>query len=306
MQTDVKQNWEAYVQAERRRIGPLLEQRGFMLDEFQPQTIGERYLTRPVGGGRKVVFFGSRSSDSLRVVIKTSNEAQGVEELAWEHQARNLLAQIKFAYQTLFLPNEILFEREKGLLITEYIEQDQSFLDRPLDEQFDVALKAFKAQESAHATTSAHWSSLKKLMGEHAHHIKAGEYTKIGAYAQDIVGLLYNDKELLKKVDPLLDKVIELTGAHEETLDRYSGFLTHWDFTPQNFRIRDSRLYLLDHTSIRFGNKYEGWARFINFMELYNQPLAQALKQYVRDNRTEEESLSLRLMRAYPLVELIR
>ncbi|HEY5383406.1 MAG TPA: hypothetical protein VIJ88_02535, partial [Candidatus Paceibacterota bacterium] len=65
-------------------------------------------------------------------------------------------------------------------------------------------------------------------------------------------------------------------------------------------------LYLLDHTSIRFGNKYESWARFINFMELYNPPLAHALVQYVRDNRTQEELLALKIMRVYRLVELIR
>lgn len=306
MENEFERQWQKYVAAERERVMPFLSTHGFTLDEHQPQTIGERFLTRPVGGGRKIVFFGRRISDEMRVVIKTSSEQHGIEELEWEHRAHTLLTQIKFAYQSLFLPEEIIFVRQNGILITEYIEQDKPFVERPLKEQFDIALQAFKAQESAHATTATHWSSLKKLMGKHAFFIKAGEYKKIADYVNDILSLMSNDHEISAKLEPLIDKVIVLIGAHEETLERYSGFLTHWDFTPQNFRIRGGKLYLLDHTSIRFGNKYEGWARFINFMELYNPPLARALVQYVRDNRTSEESLSLKLMRAYRLIELIR
>lgn len=104
----------------------------------------------------------------------------------------------------------------------------------------------------------------------------------------------------------MLDETIVEIKENEETLDRYGGFLTHWDFVPQNFRIRNKRLYLLDHSSIRFGNKYESWARFLNFMTLYNPELAGALVEYVRRNREPEELKSLKLMRLYRLVELIR
>jgi hypothetical protein len=129
---------------------------------------------------------------------------------------------------------------------------------------------------------------------------------KAGTYAQDLSGLLVDDTEIYPQLDTALDKTIEMLDDNEKTLDQYGGFLTHWDFIPQNFRIRDGKLYLLDHSSIRFGNKYEGWARFTNFMTLYNPPLAAALIQYVALNRTPEESLALKLMRAYRLVELIR
>jgi len=56
---------------------------------------------------------------------------------------------------------------------------------------------------------------------------------------------------------------------------------------------------------LRFGNKYESWARFINFMTLYNQPLEQVLLDYVKDNRGQSEYLTLRLMRVFRLVEII-
>ncbi len=298
--SNTKQEWDAYVAHEATRIQPLLERASFSLDELQPQTIGERYLTRPVGGGRKVVFFGRRRSDGMRVVIKTSSEAKGAAELALEQRTRDMLRRIHFAYGVFSLPEELVFNETEGVLITEYIDQEKLFLDRPLKEQFAIALNAFKAQEGAHAITTEHAFEVAD------YYIKAGEYKKIGAYAQDIVSLLRDDAGLPIRLNALLNDAIEIIRTQEETLDRYSGFLTHWDFIPQNFRIRDGKVYLLDLTSVRFGNKYEGWARFVNFMTLYNPPLAEALIEYVHLNRTDEELRSLKLMRVYRLVELIR
>ncbi len=296
---DAKGEWEAYVAHEKARIMPFLAQHGIRLDEDQPQTIGERYLTRPVGGGRKVVFFG-RSSDRRRVIVKTSDETKGKQELKLEQDVRQMLMRLRFAYEVFSLPEVAWSDVENGILVTEYVEQDRPFLERPLEEQFAIALRAFKAQEAAHITTAGHELSVAD------YYIKAGEYKKIGEYAQDIVSMLSGEKDLFEGLHPLLNRTIELIRVNEEALDRYGGFLTHWDFIPQNFRIRDDRLYLLDLTSMRFGNKYEGWARFINFMTLYNPALADALVAYVRLNRTREESLDLKIMRAYRLVELLR
>ena len=52
-------------------------------------------------------------------------------------------------------------------------------------------------------------------------------------------------------------------------------------------------MYLLDHSSLRFGNKYEGWARFRNFTTFYNRPLEEALLLYMRNNRAEEKCFRL-------------
>lgn len=306
MATDAKKKWEEYVAHEIRRVTPLLAALGFALDEGQPQTIGERYLTRPIGGGRKVVLFGKRNPDGMRVVVKTSREPRGIAELAHEKRVHAMLSRIRFAYEIFALPEILRFDESNGMLVTEYIEQERPFLERSLREQFSIALGAFKAQENTHAVTAEHWAMLKEVMGTNVYYIKPGEYNKIGAYAQDLVVIKDHDEGLYGRLDSLLDRTIALVRDGETTLERYGGFLTHWDFMPQNFRIRDGKLYLLDLTSIRFGNKYEGWARFINFMTLYNPPLAQALTDYVRLNRTEEEVQVLKIMRAYRLVELIR
>ena len=302
--TDLKKNWSDYVAQERERIASLLARQNITLDVEQPQTIGERYLTRPVGSGRKVVFFGSQKGGA-RVVVKTSSEDRGKDELLHETRVHAMLRRIRFAYEAFALPEILYFDARQGVLVTEYIDQAMPFLDRPLREQFRIALDAFKAQERAQPTTAEHWIELERLMGEHAHFIKPGEYRKIAAYAQDLVALLPYESELSARIDTALDKVIELIETNREALERYDGFLTHWDFTPQNFRICGNKLYLLDLTSMRFGNKYEGWARFINFMELYNPILATALMDYVRLNRPEEV-LVLRIMRAYRLIELLR
>lgn len=306
MEVDAKKEWDAYVAAERQRVTPLLARAGITLDARQPQTIGERYLTRPVGSGRKVVWFGTRASDGMRVVVKSSSEPLGIRELAHESRMHDLLERLRFAYSVFALPKFLLFDAAEGILVSEYVEQETPFLGRSLREQFSIALDAFKAQESAHAVTAGHWAALRKLASSNDYFIRPGEYAKIADYANDLVLLREHDGVAYAKLAPLLDRAIGLVDENLETLERYSGFLTHWDFMPQNFRIRDGKLYLLDLTSIRFGNKYEGWARFVNFMELYNPELAQALIAYVRLNRTAEEVTALKVMRAYRLIELIR
>lgn len=303
--TDAKKEWGDYVTLERARVTPLLAAQGITLDVEQPQTIGERYLTRPIGSGRKVVFFGYQKN-GMRVVVKASSELQGKDELLHEKRVHEMLTRIRFAYSTFALPEILHFDEGKGLLITEYIEQEKSFLDRPLDEQFTIALDAFKAQEHAHATTAEHWTTLERLMVSHAHDMKPGEYREISTYAMDLLGLLTQGTAIYERLDALTDRTIAAVDANETALERYDNFLTHWDFTPQNFRIKDGMLYLLDLTSVRFGNKYESWARFINFMTLYNPELAETLVEYIRLNRTAEEVQVLRIMRAYRLIELIR
>lgn len=268
-------------------VEPLLARLGYTLDERQPHIAGERHLTGPLGGGRKLLLLGTK--DGKKVVIKISKDPLAVAEMAHERTCRDLLERIAFAAEVFHSPKELAYETHAGytVLVTEYVEQDRSFLERPIEEQFALALSAFKAQESAHAATYEHARAIKNTFGE----MRSAEYLqKLAEYARETE----------------LPHALSFIQDHQETLEQYCGFLTHWDFTPQNIRVRDGVVYLLDHSSLRFGNKYEGWARFINFMELYNPPLAHALVQYVRDNRTQEESLSLRLMRVYRLVELVR
>lgn len=288
-----EEKWNEYCKQELVRLAPILKNLGYSLDEQQPHISGERYLTRPLGSGRKLLLLGHQTADNIRVVIKTSSEVLGIKEIEHEHVCREILEKISFAYQTFLSPKELLYTQADGmvLLITAFIEQSHSFLERPLEEQFELALKSFKAQESAHATTYGHIRLIQKTFGE----MHAAQYIE-------------KFKKYVDESQPYADlsSAYEFLKQNIRTIEQYCGFLTHWDFMPQNIRIVGEHIYLLDHSSIHFGNKYEGWARFINFMTLYNPPLARALLQYVRNNRTPEESLSLKLMRVYRLGELIR
>jgi hypothetical protein len=292
---DQKNAWEAYKSSELARLTPVLESLGYSLSEVQPHISGERYLM----SGKKLVLMGERREGKTPVVIKASSDESGMREIESEYKARITLDKLKFAYYSFRWPKEILCTRAEGLLIliTEYVSQDSAFLKRPLAEQFYLVLRSFKTQEGVHATTSSHARAIRKIFGIWG----AREYMdsfdalvrEIGTYAQDT------------SLDRALFEAREFLLSNRETIERYSGFLTHTDFVPHNLRVHDHEIYLLDHTSLRFGNKYEGLARFLNFMLLYNRPLEEALVSYVRDNRSEGELLSLRLMRAYKIAFLL-
>ena len=297
-----KKEWEKYRERELAAALPVLEQLGFRLEQEQPHLGGEKYLTRAVttASGRKLVLLGRNKQNNKSVVIKITSDPHGIRELEHERKCRLALQKINFAYQIFFSPQEILFVKKRGFAISiqEFLESGKSFLERPIQEQFFLALKAFKAQESSHATAYSHKRFVKKTFGE--------------KNVKDYIQMFNLFKEEMKKIMPgrselhaLFEKTEQFLAANNEIIEQYCGFLTHTDFVPHNFRVIDGKIYLLDHSSIRFGNKYEGWARFLNFMALYNPVLEQALIEYVRNNRAEEEFLSLQLMRAYRLGELI-
>jgi hypothetical protein len=169
---------------------------------------------------------------------------------------------------------------------------------RPTKEQFSLALKAFKAQESAHATTYRHRRFVSKTFGEKTFN----DYLDAFEGFREHLIRAFPEKRALHEI---LGRARELLENHRDIIEQYSGFLTHTDFVPHNFRVMKDNIYLLDHSSIRFGNKYEGWARLVNFMTLHNPELSKALIEYVKNNRTPEELLSLKLMRLYRLVEII-
>jgi len=299
---DTQGTWESFCASELLTIQPLLLELGFTLEKNQPHTQGERFLMHAVTSesGKKLILIGRRISDNLRVIIKITRDPHGIRELVHERTCRTVLTQIRFAYDVFFAPTEILFTEKDGYTISihEFISQEKTFLERPLKEQFSLAIKAFKSQEGAHATTHAH--------------IRLVQKSFTSAHADFYLNTFRNFCSSIQKAHPenirlsmLLTHATEILENNREIIEQYSGFLTHIDFVPHNFRIVGDTIYLLDHSSLRFGNKYEGWARFLNFMVLYNKPLEEALMAYVKENRTPEESLSLYLMRLYRLGEII-
>lgn len=276
----------------------VLKDEGISLAEFQPHLLGERSLMRAetTVSGRKWVLVGTYNG--TKVVIKVADSPLGKAELRHERTCRTVLARIRFAYDVFFLPEELLYKERGSVLMAvhRFIEKEQAFISLPLEEQFTYALTSFKAQERAHAATYEHEQLVARTFGA----MHARDYLKMFASFKNKIlapSSLEEEKEFLEKVESILTR-------GKERIEQYAGFLTHTDFVPHNFRINDGKLYLLDASSLRFGNKYEGWARFQNFMTLYNPDLRDALTTYVKENRAPEEFEALSLMRLYRLTEL--
>jgi len=299
---DKKHLWEKYREHELATVTPLLLELGFSLEQNQPHIGGERYLMQAVTttSGKKLILIGNRIADKKRVVIKITRDPNGIRELTHERVCRAALQKIAFAYQIFFSSEEIIFTKTGGYTISiqAFVNQTSPFLKWPLEEQFTFALRAFQAQEGAHATTYGHRRFTIKTFGS----IDAYGYLKsYNKFCMNIIDRLPDEKN----IHDLLYQGEGMLQEDKEIIDQYGNFLTHTDFVPHNFRVVGEKIYLLDHSSLRFGNKYEGWARFLNFMTLYNRPLEEALLFYVQKNRTEEEYRALELMRMYKLGEII-
>ncbi len=294
---DAKKQWEDYCQSEIDKLMPILHGLGFVLDKEQVHIGGERYV---FFNAQKLVLLGRRQKDGLPVIIKVGSDAKGREEIKYERQCRQMLEKIKFAYHIFFSPREILYQETDArvIAITEYIEQESQFLDRSLLDQFFLALKGLEVQEGAQVTTYEHARDISKHFGVWD---SRAYLQKFDQYHRDILDKLSSQKEVLA----LYGRAREFLTSHIEVIDLYSGFLTHWDFVPHNIRVHGNDIYLLDHSSIRFGNKHESWARLINFMTLHNPDLARSLLFYMQKNRSDSEISSLRAMRVYRLAEII-
>jgi len=300
MQEDIKHAWEIYCERELEIVRPILFDLGFTLEDHQPHLGGERYLMQAITttSGKKLILVG-RGKDGQRVIIKTTEQTSGMREILHERICRDALKKMKFAYHVFFSPEEVLFTKKAGrmMFIQKFIEQDRTFLERTNAEQFSFLLKAFKAQEGARAATYEHLRFARKNFGS----INAEGYLRSFNEFKNKITARTDDENLKKD----LLRAQEFLVRENYTIEQYCRFLTHVDFVPHNIRIVGEKIYLLDNSALHFGNKYEGWARCVNFMALYNPPIERALIGYVRNNRTEEETLSLRLMRVYRLGEII-
>jgi len=269
---------------------PLLE--NYLFDDHQAHISGERFLV----SGHKLVLTGKRKSDKAPVVIKWSRDAESLSEIRRERQMRETLRDIHFAYYSMRFPDELYF-KDSGdlvLLITKYIPQEKVFIQLPITEQFFYALSALESQEGTHVATRHHAAALATM----------GAVSTENDYIRTFstwVDEIKNRALGLPNLDALLLRAGKFLEANRYAMGRYCGFLTHTDFVPHNLRIFDRQIVILDHTSLIIGNKYESWARFINFMTAYNPELEDMLLRYVKENRGEDEYLCLRAMRVYKL-----
>lgn len=297
-----KEQWQQYCEEELSTLRPLLVRHGFFLNNEQPHLKGERYLQRAITteSGKKLILYGT-SANGDKVVIKATRDRAGQNELTHERACRKFLHDIDFAATAFKTPPEVAWIEEDGFVvgIQLFIEQPRTFLEHTLPEQFDIALSSFKAQEGTHATTYGHIHRIKKTY----------EIRTEADYLRNFADFICHTNSLLPQVHYIttqLEQTKKILDEHSRTILQYCGFLTHTDFVPHNLRIAaDETIYLLDHSSLTFGNKHEGWARFLNFMALYNPELTSLLTKYIQDNRAPEEQESLWLMRLYRLGEII-
>jgi hypothetical protein len=265
----------------------ILKDLGFELEEEQPHMSGERFLMMK---DKQVLM--AKDSKGNKVVLKISNKPAGKQEILHEKRVRDLLSSMVFALGKIAFPKEIIFEEKEGYTIwaTEFISQDKVFVGHDIEEQFFLILRALSEQESFHATTFEHLKSIEKFFPVFNARDYFQEFSK---FMKNIDS--HGDKTLIES----MRSAYSLLENNKRVIDNYCNYLTHTDFVPHNFRIKAKNIYMLDLGSIQFGNKYEGWARFINYMVIHNPELAQLLVNYVRDNRNKEDVLSLRLMRIY-------
>lgn len=289
--TYTKQTWTEYTTREIESLKPILEKHNVTLEPDQPHISGERFLM----SGQKVVLVGRDKKTDRRLIIKSSSDKSGIKEIEAERLAQQTLQKLPFAYHPLLAPSEIWYDQKNGriAIATEFIEQTRPYLSLPLIEQFDLIVQAFTMLAGVHATTASHIKSIGSVVATWG----VADYEKqFGKF-----NITVNTPELHTS----LERSVEAIATQRDDIERYCGFLTHDDFALHNFRFYNNQIYLIDQSSLRFGNKHESWARFMNYMLLYNRDLEQALLQYLRDNAAPEELRSLRLMRIYKLVELL-
>jgi hypothetical protein len=282
-------SWKTFVDQELEAVSNILTPLGFILEENQPHTKGEGFLTTK----DKLVFVGKRQSDDKKVIIKASKHTNGKNEIIKEKNVRDTLKKILFAADTILFPEEIEFIDNGDYLfhITEFIDQDSIFIVRDTEEQFFLALRALEAQEAFHATTFEHIRSLSDVFQV----FHARDYFEMFSVFRKTISMNVGNSAL----DKSLEKAENLMRTHKKLIDSFCNYLSHTDFAPSNFRMNNREIYFIDLSSIGFGNKYEGWARFLNYALVHSPELEQLLSDYVRKNRGEQEYLDLRLMRIY-------
>lgn len=276
----------------------ILAKHGFLLAPHQPYMSGERFLMAKT----RLVLAGTRSGDTNKVIIKISNVASGREEIRTEKRVRDTLQTLSFAKKTIAFPKEVFFLDNEGvaILVTEFIEQEKIFVDYTIEEQFFMALRAFEEQEAFHATTFEHTRAIAPVFEL----FNSKRYQEVFHTFVETLKKECGNREATRTIA----KAEKFLDEHNDTIDRYSNVFTHTDFVPHNFRIHKGVLHMLDcgdSMEVHFGNKYEGWARFLNYLYIHNPTLEHLLTDYIRINRDKEEYLSLRLMRIYKAGRLL-
>jgi hypothetical protein len=292
-----ERSWLAYCAEELHTSLPLLHRLGFVLDASQVHLEGERFLTAV----RKLVLTGKRKHDGLRVIIKISSRQDGIREIEQERLVRMLLDEIGFKSLGVFCPPEIAFEKRDGCAVSvvSYIEQDLPFNDRPLDEQFTMAIRGLEAQSRVPLNAYPAAAAIRSTLGVDTWAKYLASFMGYCKVARSCCPTQHRMLAVIEEASELFEKGTTIVA-------QYGEFLTHTDFVPHNFRISDGKFFLLDLASIRVGNKHESWARFVNNTLFCNRDLEKALVHRVRATGGDAAYTNLRLMRIYKAMFLLQ
>ncbi len=276
------------------KLNSLAQTLGITLDTTQLNIGGERSIMSPY----KYVLTGIKNNTQEKIILKCSNHPKGIKEIKNEHHIQNTLNSLPFSEQELLMPEEIFFGKKNNytVLITLFIEQRKIFTDYSLEQQFFMSLHLLEYQETLHATTKEHRSSIRNLFPYNSPDFYLNHYQSMG----DEI------KSLWSGTNDTIDIGFDFIKKNASLLNMFDRYLIHTDLVLHNLRINNRQFYLLDCVSFRLGNKYESWARFINFMEIHNPKLVPLLKQYIKDDRGETEYTTLSLMRIYKICFLMR
>ncbi|KND48437.1 MAG: hypothetical protein AB200_01760 [Parcubacteria bacterium C7867-005] len=277
------------------KIASIIAPLGFELDEEQPHMKGERFLMM-----KNKYVLSATTDKGNKVILKIAHHEDGKKEIMDEKLNRDVLTSVVFSNDRLMVPEEIYFGIKDGHLVwaTAFIPQEKVFVAHSIEDQFFKILRVFEEQEAFHATTFEHLKSISKVFPV----FHAKEYFEEFKKFANSVSKNIKDRNL----DDLMSDAYELLVSNKKNIDEFSNYLTHTDFVPHNFRIRGNAIFMLDLSSVHFGNKYEGWARFMNYMVIHNPHLNKLLSEYVLKNRGVKEQLSLRLMRIYKIGFLLQ
>lgn len=275
----------------------LCAQHGYTLHETQPHIMGERSVMSP----KKYVLLGTDGSSGIPVVIKASSQAEERKAMRQEREQRTRLNRLPFAYSVFAVPRDIGWHESRGwsMAVTEFIEQSSSFLERPYEEQLHLLLTGLELQEQVRAATKEHVA----LIHGTFRFFTSVDYLRRSS--QSIERILESESAKHDEWANVLQDAQSLIRHQQPLIEYYGGFLTHRDFVPHNFRVRNGFIYLLDHADLVFGNKYEGWARLCNFLLLYDRSLERSLLAFIQTQRGNEEYDVLHVMRTIRYLELI-
>lgn len=294
MSIQARQKWDEKIKNELPIIRELLSTIGVTLDEIQPNLIGEKFLMKT----DKFGLTGTYTPENAKVMIKASNHKNGIKELEADRKVSHIVDKLSFSNEKIKTAKEYFYGDLGGyrILVQEFLDQQKALIQLPLEDQYYISMRGFSVLESFYLTTKSHYTEVKK----HFPILTAKDYLKtFSKYLKNIHNIL-NDPI----VDEKLDQSYTLFRQNLKLVDKFSAYLVHEDFVPHNFRVYNNILYFIDHEALRFGNKYESWARYVNWMLVQYPPMEEKLVEHVRKLGTEDY-LNLRMMRLLKCAQLI-